>query len=212
MSVTLRKKTLSTGRSSLYLDFYPAIRNPDTGVFTRREFLKLYLLDKPKTDLEKETNRKTFLLAQHVCAQRQIEVQNHRFGFLAESRKDGNFIDYFRKTAARKSGTNAYGWKMAWKYLESYAGSGLRFRDLSEEFCEEFRDYMLSGPGIGRYGRSIGWNTAGSYFAKFRTMLKAAHKAKLLDEDLYDIISAIDEHESIREFLILEEFRALVEA
>jgi integrase len=210
MSVNLRKKTLGTGRISLYLDFYPAIRNPDTGVFTRRQFLKLYLLEKPKTDLERETNRKTYLLAQNICAQRLIEVQNHRFGFLAEERKDGNFIEYFRKLASRKSGSNYFGWKMAWRYLESYGGSGLRFRDLTEEFSEEYRDYMLTGPGIGRYGKRIGSNTAGSYFAKFRTMLKTAYKAKLLDENLYEIVPPIDEQEAIREFLTLEEFRALV--
>lgn len=212
MSVNLRKKTLSSGKISLYLDFYPPIRNPYNGVFTRREFLKLHLVAKPKTDLERETNRKTYLLAQNVCAQRLIEVQNHRFGFLAEERKDGNFIEYFKKTASKKSGTNAYGWKMAWRYLESYAGSGFRFRDLSEDFCEEYRDYMLSGPGIGRYARSISSNTAASYFAKFRTMLKAAFKAKLLDEHLYDLVPPIDELETSREFLTLEEFRAMADA
>jgi hypothetical protein len=41
--VNLRKKVLSTGKISLYLDFYPPIINPKTGKETRREFLKLYL-------------------------------------------------------------------------------------------------------------------------------------------------------------------------
>jgi len=36
--VTLREKKIKKGMKSLYLDFYPAINNPDTGKPTRREF------------------------------------------------------------------------------------------------------------------------------------------------------------------------------
>jgi len=211
MNVTLRMKPISNGtRKSLYLDFYPAVRNPQTGELTRREFLKMYHFSKPKDDLEKEHNRKILLLAKNVCAKRLIDIQNHRFGFLADARKDGSFIDYFKNVAAKKKGTNAAGWEMGWRYLESYGGEGFKFRELSEEFCEEYRDYMLSGPGIGRYGRSIGVNTAVSYFAKFRSMMKIIYKAKLLDENLYEVVPPIKEQESIREFLTLEEFQLMV--
>jgi hypothetical protein len=41
--VALRQKPISKGRKSLYLDFYPAIINTETGEPTRREFLGLYL-------------------------------------------------------------------------------------------------------------------------------------------------------------------------
>lgn len=41
-NVTLRKKVVSNGRLSLYLDFYPPIVNPETNLYTRGEFLKLY--------------------------------------------------------------------------------------------------------------------------------------------------------------------------
>lgn len=43
--VTLRQKPISGNRQSLYLDFYPAITNPETGEPTRREFLKLFLFN-----------------------------------------------------------------------------------------------------------------------------------------------------------------------
>jgi len=41
--VTLRYKPISGNRQSLYLDFYPAITDANTGKQTRREFLNLYL-------------------------------------------------------------------------------------------------------------------------------------------------------------------------
>ncbi len=43
IKVTLRKKFISKGRQSLYLDFYPAIPHPETGKSTRRQFLNMYL-------------------------------------------------------------------------------------------------------------------------------------------------------------------------
>lgn len=43
IKITLRKKLISKGRYSLYLDFYPAILHPKTGKSTRRQFLNMYL-------------------------------------------------------------------------------------------------------------------------------------------------------------------------
>ncbi len=48
--VTLRQKEISKGRLSLYLDFYPAIPNPETGEPTRREFLGLYIYKETEKD------------------------------------------------------------------------------------------------------------------------------------------------------------------
>ncbi len=59
MSITLRKKQLSKNRSRLYLDFYPPLPNPGTGKPTRREFLDLYLFDKPANEFDKQHNKET---------------------------------------------------------------------------------------------------------------------------------------------------------
>lgn len=210
MGVKLRKKDVNHATmKSLYLDFYPPIRHPDTGKLTRREFLNMYLVIKPKNDFEKLSNQKTLLLAENVCAKRLIEIQNNRFGFLADSKKDGTFLDFFKKIAAKKSGTNATGWEMGWRYFDSYAGPGFRFRDLTLEFCEEFRDYILSGPAIGRWKKPISENTASAYFGKFRSVLKLAKKNNFIDEDLFDEVLPIEEVESAREFLTIEEFQKL---
>lgn len=47
-NVTLRQKPLRNDRISLYLDYYPAIRNPYTMKMSRREFLGIYIYAKPK--------------------------------------------------------------------------------------------------------------------------------------------------------------------
>lgn len=60
--VSLRKKDISKGRESLYLDFYPPIPHPETGEPTRREFLGMYLYidkdDLKKKIKEQETTEK----------------------------------------------------------------------------------------------------------------------------------------------------------
>lgn len=43
IKVSLRKKTISGNRQSLYLDFYPPIPDPKTGKLIRREFLNTYI-------------------------------------------------------------------------------------------------------------------------------------------------------------------------
>ena len=42
--VTLRKREYPSGKIALYLDFYPAIRNPRTMEMSRREYLGIYLI------------------------------------------------------------------------------------------------------------------------------------------------------------------------
>ena len=73
--VSLRRKPISRGRHTLYLDYYPPVPNPDSGKLTRREFLSLYIFDSPKEQLDKQHNKETLLLAEHIRAQRQLELQ-----------------------------------------------------------------------------------------------------------------------------------------
>ena len=57
IKVTLRKKAITKGRATLYLDFYPPIQNHKTGKTTRREFLKMYVFI-DKDELKKEIKDK----------------------------------------------------------------------------------------------------------------------------------------------------------
>ena len=52
--VTLRQRAIRNEKISLYLDYYPAIRNPETMTMSRREYLGIYIYANP--------NITTFLL------------------------------------------------------------------------------------------------------------------------------------------------------
>lgn len=210
--VTLRKKPISKGRNALYLDYYPPIPNAETGKLVRREYLKIYLFDRPRTEMDREHNRETNQLAESLRAMRQIEVQNQRFGFLSNSRRNGDFIVFFKGVAKERSGSNADNWGMAVKYFTNFSGEQLRFADLNEAFCEKYKKYLVSAPAIGRYERKISINTAVSYFGKLRAALKLAFKAGYIPENIGERINGIKPQETHREFLLLHELQALAKA
>ena len=74
VKVTLRNKPISKGRLSLYLDYYPPIQNPNTGKPVRREYLKMYILEKARTALEKQDNKEILKQAEMIRQRKQVEI------------------------------------------------------------------------------------------------------------------------------------------
>lgn len=210
-NVKLRTKAISGNRHSLYLDYYPPIIHPDTGKPTRREFLKLYLFDRPKNPFDKEQNKETKALAENIRARRQIEVQNETYGFLSRKKHNANFVQYFKELAAKRSGSNSDNWFSALNYLERFTEGNLRFADLTDRFCDGFRDYLLSARSERRSNRQLSTNSAHSYFNKFKAALKQAFKDGLLQNDLNAKVKPIKPAETQRQFLTLEELNKLVD-
>ncbi|MDB5241924.1 MAG: integrase family protein, partial [Spirosoma sp.] len=120
IKVHLRKKPISDGRNSLYLDYYPAIPHPDTGKPTRREFLGLYVFNRPKTPADKDQNKETLTLAENIRATRQIEVQMGAYGFLSKKTMNSCFVKYCEGLAATRTGSNKEGWGSALHYLRDF--------------------------------------------------------------------------------------------
>ena len=58
--VTLRKREYPSGKVSLYLDFYPAIKNPRTGEESRREYLGMPRPPSKTPALEKRAGGNTW--------------------------------------------------------------------------------------------------------------------------------------------------------
>ena len=80
VKVTLRKREYPSGRVSLYLDFYPAIRNPRTMQMTRREYLGIYIMKSPRTAADRRNNATKLKQAEAIRAQREISLITTRNG------------------------------------------------------------------------------------------------------------------------------------
>jgi integrase len=210
--VFLREKKLPRGRRSLYLDFYPPIIHPVTGKPTRREFLRLEVFEKPKTEMEKIQNKETRALAENIRAQRQIEIQSEQYGQMADIRRSADFVTFFRQMASERRSSNHDNWMSALNYLEDFTGGSLKFIDLDEQFCNRFRQHLLTAPSNRTKNQPLAQNSVVSYFNKFKAALKKAYRSGYLLQDLNVKVEAVKPTETHRKYLSLEELQALANA
>ena len=202
--VTLREKTISKGRKSLYLDFYPAILNPDTGKKTRRQFLKMYILEKPRGPIEKQHNKETMALAKSVQAQTVLALQKEAFGLASNANEHKDFIEYFNQlTLSKYESQGNYGnWKSVYKLLQEFRPDGMTFGELNKESIHSFKDFILAKS-------KLKTNTKASYFNKFLAAIKKAHEEDIIQDNLAKHVKRIKEEDTHREFLLLDEIKAL---
>lgn len=210
--VTLRRKPIDKGtQQSLFLDIYPPVPNPDTGKLQRKYYLLLYLFSKPRTTLERDQNNETLELARWIASKRQIDIQNMRYDFLSQRMMKGNFVEFFVEQLKGRHDSNLLNWKSAIEYFKSFAGEKILFPQINETFCEEYADYLLSSPAVGRAKKNIDINTAVSYYAKFKATLKEAFKKRYLPVDIGNIIDSITPKDTHREFLFQDEIQKLMD-
>ena len=215
--VTLRQKKISKGRQSLYLDFYPAIPHPETGEPTRREFLGLYLFDKAKNPIDKQHNKETLQLAEQIRQKRENHLNKPEVytGYEKEQLKirergEQNFVEYFKTLANKRKASNHDNWVSAYNYLETFTNGNLKFADLNEKFCNEFKEYLLTTKSNKSSKTTLAQNSAVSYFNKLKATLKQAYKDGYLQSDLNAKIEPIKQAETRRNFLTIEELNSLV--
>jgi site-specific recombinase XerD len=211
MGVKVRTKELAGGRLSFYLDFYPPIKGGD-GKFTRREFLKRYNFKKPKNDEEKRMNRENIHFADSIRLKREKEILNEQDGIFNSANKKKDFIEYFQGLCEKRkeSDGNHGNWLSALQYLKAYTNGKCTMGDLSDDFCNKFKEYLLRANRLNTVnGLRLSQNSALSYFNKFRCAINEAFDARLLNENPLRHIKGIQQKESLREFLTQEELQLL---
>ena len=215
--VSLRQKKISKGRKSLYLDFYPPIPHPETGEPTRREFLGLYIFEKPKTPIDKQHNTETLKIGESIRQKREnflnkpeIYSQYEKEQLRVKELGEQCFIEYFTKLANKRRSTNYDNWVSALKYLDTFTDGSLKFADLNEKFLEEFKEYLLTTKSNKSNKTTLSQNSAVSYFNKVKATLKQAYKDGILQYDLNAKVKPIKSAETRREHLTLDELNKLV--
>jgi len=217
MKVHLRKRKHSkAGSISLFLEIYKGTATtPDGKVKNLRdyEYLNIYLIDKPKTPIDKQSNKDNLKLAESIKAKRELEIKNGLYGFTNEFKQSTNFIDYFtEQMEKRKQSIGNYGnWDSTLKHLIKFAGTKVSFREIDQNFAENFRDY-LKNTAKKSSGQPLSSSSVSSYFLKFRACLKEAVRKKIILSNPAIDVSNPKVIESIREYLTLDELKAIVKA
>lgn len=203
--VTLRKRVITKGRESLYLDYYPPIRNPITMKMSRREFLGIYIFQKPKTEIEKEYNREILKKAEGIRAIRVQSLINENFGFLDKHKLKADFLSYFYDITLKKDQK----WTRVYSHFERFVNGQCTFEDVTIDLCRRFRLYLLNTKQLKNDKLYISQNSASGYFSTFRALLKIAYRDKLIHENINDFLESIETIDTKIEYLTLDELRLL---
>ena len=204
--VFLRKREYKNGTISLYLDFYPPIRNPRTGAESRREYLNLYLIKNPKSRMDKEANAVVMAQAEAQRAEREIAVLSGRYGFIDKHIETLDFMEYFKSVLK----DHDQKWERVYTHFYNYTGGKCSVADVTLDFCNGFRSYLLDASKIHHQG-NLSQNSAAGYWATFRAFLSIAYKEHFLMENLNDFLERIPTVETRRNYLTMDELHRLAD-
>lgn len=205
--VTLRKRLLPSGKITLYLDYYPPIRDPKTNKMSRREYLGIYLLAKPRTQEEKDANKEKLIAAEGLRSQREISILKGKLGFANKETEKEDFLAYFHE---HLEGQNQK-WIRVYDHFKLYCGGECKMGDITVDYCNGFRTYLLDAKQLKHTKRKLSNNSAAGYWSTFRGFLAVAYKDHKLTENVNDYLEAIKYEDTEREYLTLEELQQLAE-
>ena len=181
---------------------------------------------KPKRDdngiiiCRSEKDQESMIYADGVRKLRQREYDNADLYSDAETeqaeqkeRLQQNFIEYFDKVTVRRHANSStsilINWQRAVEFLKQFAGDTLLFSQINNRVAEEYKRFLLTAPLGGNKKGTISQNTASTYFSIFKAALKQAFIDGYLTVDLSAKIKGIQDQESRREYLSVDELNTL---
>jgi integrase len=203
--VTLRKRKAAGAKESLYLDFYPPVRDPFTMRMTRREALGIHIYAKPRNEIEREFNHDMMMKAEVIRGLRVQSLINEEFGFLDKNKKKADFLSYYEMKAKTKDQK----WMKVYQHFSNFVRGKCTFGDVTVELCNKFRDHLLNTKQLVHKDYKISQNSVAGYFSTFRALLKIAHNEKFLRENLNDFLESIETMDVKKEYLTLDEVKML---
>lgn len=125
-----------------------------------------------------------------------------------------NFIEYFKLITVdrhkKSSKSIIVNWTRVGELIQLFAKSDvLLFSQINLKLIEDFRRFMITAPCGGNKSGTVSQNTASTYFSIFKAALKQAFIDGYLTIDLSAKVKGIQEQESRREHLSVEELNKL---
>ncbi|MDY4552108.1 MAG: site-specific integrase [Parabacteroides sp.] len=216
----LGAKILSNGKESLFLDYYfgyQMVYNEKLGKKVarkdrRREFLRLYLKQVPRTPFDRQENKETLALAKKIRFERGQELLEDTEGYrLKKKKRDIDFLDYFQSyidsytkkdirmlnVALRRFVDFLSETKMYKKYANK-----IKPEQITHDMMVAFAEYLQT--------KSIGTG-AKSIYARFKKVVKYAIEHDVMKENpCAGIIIMVDEHQLKKDVLSPDEVQQLI--
>lgn len=206
--VTLRQREYPSGKIALYLDFYPALLNPRTREYSRREYLGIYLMKSPRTAADRKANAVKLKQAQAIRADREISIINEQYGFLDKSKGKLDAVEYFYSIL----GQHDKKWRIVYEHFNLFTKGKCRFEDLDIVCCNGFRDYLSTASRLKSDHLKLSQNSAAGYWSCFRAFLAIAFKEGYIPENLNEKLDKLETQDTKREYLTSDELQKLYES
>lgn len=161
MSIKLRKRKLRSGRVQLYLAIYKSGHRT-------YEALNMFLTKSGSQ------NKEVLRLADAIRAKRELDAHADAEGIASPWKRDVYLFDYALSVYENKTPLTKRCYIDAFNHLKDFAGERLTFASISERLCADYRTFLL--------GR-LGHNSAGAYFARFKSILRMATKEGYLQRN-----------------------------
>lgn len=169
-----------------------------------------------------DKDRETILYADNIRKLRQKEYDNADLYTESDmelraqkERNNQNFITYFenlvKKKESTRSQTLAKTWQRTVEHLKAFTGNDFPFSKITVRFAEEFKDYLLTTSPAANTKDKLSQNTVATYFCIFKTALKQAFIDNYFTIDLSAKIKGVQNKESRREYLTVEELNILAQ-
>lgn len=216
MKIHLRqRKQTKGGKISLYLEIYKGSLKTSEGkvkAIREYEYLDLYLIDKPQTVADRQSNKDTLSLANSIKSKREVEIKSGKHGFTRTGSSKADFMLYFKAETDKRGKTKGSlsTWESTQIQLRKYAGEQVSFKSIDVVFCEGFKEHLVNFKKTD--GKPLASSTVATYFSRLRATLKLAVRQGLLAFNPADdvVIPAIKTHK--REHLTKEELKAVAVA
>ena len=111
-----------------------------------------------------------------------------------------------------RENSNLANWNSAYSHLSNFTNGVLKFADLNEKFCNDFKKYLLTTKSIKSnkaIETNLSQNSAASYFIRFKIALNQAFKDEKISNNINDKIECIPTQETIKQTLTIEELNLL---
>lgn len=216
MKISLKQKKLTSGKLSLYIEYYKGSTIDRNGkkVHSRDfEYLKLYLHTNPFSADQKRENKETLELANNILCIRQADFIQGKHHIKNNEKGKILFLEYYNKLKEERyeSKGNYDNWDAAFKHIEKYCSPNLMLRDIDEKFIKDFKKY-LAKEATTKSGTPLAQNSKYTYYNKFKAALREAFNEGYLEKNFLNGIKGFEQADSTREYLTYSELQALAMA
>ncbi len=215
----LGAKVLSDGRESLFLDFnfgYTMEVSQTTGKEyakkdRKREYLKLYLWQAPRTPQERQQNKETLEIAKRLRFEKGQQLLESAEGYRLKKEKDINFLDWMEAYYNSYSKGDKRHIKRALTCFIDCLNSAPEFA----KYAKRIKPEQITKPMIVVFteylqNRFVG-EGAHTLFARFKKIIKAAVEADVMRKNPCNgVIIKIDNGTLKKDVLSVEEIQKMI--